>query len=278
MDEKDRTYVELLLRDGRFVTETSFGRLLSHIQSGESFALVSANIGYDASGRMPEANKPCFEAADIKRPQDLNEYNNRAYERLQRTVRSMGYGYVTGRGAYKAKGAERAIFEPSLFVPRMSRGDAEKILRKFCQESVLWGDWDDGIFLLFHDGGKRELARHVSQKTFADGWFEWKRYHPLRIAPAGAPEASPEGIPQESAVLRPKFFWADVVNPYNPENYPSGNSGWLAHLGGRKPDGPPGPASAFSAKYGSERVNEACRMIENGVSPDDAFQWLISNE
>lgn len=101
--------------------ESSWGRIIQHIESDRTFAAMSAYLaGYDEME------------------------NNERHNQLRKDIRDMGYGYIEMDSGYTYDDDTRE-FEKSFFIPNISYKDALHLGRKYEQESILWKD-SEGFF------------------------------------------------------------------------------------------------------------------------------------
>jgi len=95
--------------------ESSISRIFQHIESDNSFGVVSAFRG-DYSTKE----------------------NMERHAKLKEMVRDSGYGFIEMRGGYN--GDEGFVQELSLFIPQVTRKDIIKMGQGFDQHSVIYKD------------------------------------------------------------------------------------------------------------------------------------------
>jgi len=121
--------------DPKFLRESSWSRILQHIESTPTFAIISAYRGED-----PIAN-------------------SQSHTQLKKDVKSLGYGYIDQDSGYSYKNPknndeEEMKEEESLFIPNMSLKDAMALGKKYDQESILWKDNERGFVLMYTTGDR----------------------------------------------------------------------------------------------------------------------------
>jgi len=115
--------------DTKFITESSWSRILQHIEQTPSFAVISAYRGVD------------------QKENDLN------HKKLKADVRKMGYGFIEQDSGYSytdpKSDEEGMVEEESLFIPNISYEDAMALGKKYDQESILFKDNERGFVLVY---------------------------------------------------------------------------------------------------------------------------------
>jgi hypothetical protein len=139
--------IAYVARDWDALTEASLGRIHQHFKkSGQkSFAVVTSW----------RSAKPAHE-------------NTAAFNDLQRTVRSQGYGYNKMHGVGEEEGGVQSK-EPSLFVHGMSLKHAVEHGKKHDQHSIIYsGPETGGRVHLVHlkDDGDKKVGDHTDLGTF----------------------------------------------------------------------------------------------------------------
>lgn len=113
--------------------ESSWGRIIQHIESDKTFAAISAY----ADGMSERTNKE-------------------RHENLRRDIRAMGYGYIEMDAGYtySKPGPYRGltIEEESFFIPEITREEALELGRKYDQESIIFKDKNQFAVLLSDSG------------------------------------------------------------------------------------------------------------------------------
>jgi|SRR6056297_512584 len=110
--------------------EASWSRIIHHIESGTSFAVISAYVK-DYSYKV----------------------NLEKHEELRKDIRKMGYGYIEQKSGYSYKDIEtdRMFEEESFFIPMISKNEALELCNTYEQESILFKD-DAGFYCILSNG------------------------------------------------------------------------------------------------------------------------------
>lgn len=112
--------------------ESSWSRIIHPVESGTSFAVISAYMIELPIGK-----------------------NKERHEELRKDIRIKGYGYIEQNSgySYKKKDTDQTLMsdEESFFIPMMTKKDALQLCNKYEQESILFKD-DSGFFCLLADG------------------------------------------------------------------------------------------------------------------------------
>lgn len=179
------------------VTEASLSRVWQHLESGDSWGIISAwrsDVGGD--------------------PKSRREANNRRTESLENDLRSMDYGYFPLKGRWKETdrdtGEDRWVEEESFFVPQIDERDVMELAKKYDQEAVVFGEpGDDGeIVLLYNDGSRDTLAPNSGEglrpRQIADAYSEVKGHAFAFGEPPGGttPQVSSSTKPLEAFHFR----------------------------------------------------------------------------
>lgn len=119
------------------IDESSISRIYQMIENPKiQFGIVSA-FRKDLEGTVEE----------------VKAENEKRHTTLKNEVRSMDYGFVELRGAYKEKGSSsNDIFEKSLIIGKITRDEIVSLGKKYNQDSVIWHG--DGKFELIDRDGK----------------------------------------------------------------------------------------------------------------------------
>lgn len=115
------------MRDQRQrLSEASLGRMLQHIESGQSWGFISA-------------------ARHEQSPRE----RNRSTQSLASDIRSLGYGFNKVEGGWEEKnmdtGEKVLVTEPSFFIPEITRPELMKLASKYNQEAVVYGEPDPEV-------------------------------------------------------------------------------------------------------------------------------------
>jgi hypothetical protein len=127
---KENTYfIEKELQEKYLLTESSWSRIIQHIEKGDSFAIISAFLK--------------------NRDREVNLVD---HEKLRKQIRTLGYGYIEQYSGYSYKddntGKNTINHEMSFFIPKISFDEAIKLGSDYYQESILFKD-DGGFKLIF---------------------------------------------------------------------------------------------------------------------------------
>ncbi len=131
--------------------ESSWSRIIHHIEAGTSFAVISAY----------EKEYPL-------------EVNFKKHEELRQDIRKMGYGYIEQKSGYsyinKKDNQEGMFDEESFFIPLITKKEALDLGNSYKQESILFKD-DTGFYCLLKNGKidtefKTKRDRKTGQITF----------------------------------------------------------------------------------------------------------------
>jgi len=98
-----------------YINESSFSRILTHIEKTKKFGVVSPF-----------------------RKEKSDKENENDFKELSQIVRKMGYGYIAMRGGYN--GDEGFFAEKSLFIPNIKRDEIIELGTKYDQHSVIHKD------------------------------------------------------------------------------------------------------------------------------------------
>lgn len=122
-----------------FLRESSWSRVLQHIEKTPSFAVISAFRG---------VNTP--------------EENEELHKTLKTDVRALGYGFIEQDSGYSyndpSTGEDGLVQEKSVFIPNISFGDAMNLGKKYGQESILYKDDNVGFALVYTTDGNGHKA------------------------------------------------------------------------------------------------------------------------
>lgn len=120
----------------RHKRESSWGRIIQHIEGSGTFAAISAYRG------------------------ELSQKENRErHNELRRDIRSMGYGYIEMDAGYtyqSQRGKEVQALEESFFIPGIKKEDAPYLGQKYDQESIIWKD-PTQFAVIFSDTGAVDM-------------------------------------------------------------------------------------------------------------------------
>ena len=148
------------------LTEKSLGRLLKHVEPGESFALIT---GY-------------------RREHTLEE-NEKFHNKLLHDIRSAQLGAARTQGTYymtMPDGTKEQIFEQIWFVYKIPKETARKLAKKYGQGAVMWGQKGMGVFNILTDGTKTKVGTKLTLKVLADAYtLKGKRFEALSYIPSG---------------------------------------------------------------------------------------------
>jgi len=132
------------------LNESSWSRIIQHIQNDNSFAVISAYI------------------------KDVTEKEN--YERhseLRNEIRKLGYGFIEQDSGYTYKdddtGESIPVKEKSFFIPKIDYDNAIKLAQQFDQESILYKDTTKGFVLVYSKDftdkdGKKHKTNEIDLK------------------------------------------------------------------------------------------------------------------
>ena len=113
--------------------ESSWGRIIQHIEGERTFAAISAYV---------------FELD--------RETNEQRHEQLRNDIRTMGYGYIEMDAAYtyksKKTGNTKWAYEESFFIPNITKEQALNLGREYDQETILWKDPEQFVELYCDTG------------------------------------------------------------------------------------------------------------------------------
>lgn len=151
--DREITFRDVLAARGSKSTlnEASLGRVYQHFQKAgkQSFAIVTAW----KSGADEEA--PGTNRANMKK--------------LESTLRSQRLGFFDLKGHWREEqpdGSFKDTFEPSFFVPGMTRDQAVKVLRQYNQQAVIYAgpETDGEVALIFDNGSEQKIGKFSPQK------------------------------------------------------------------------------------------------------------------
>jgi len=115
-----------------FFTESSWSRIIQHIEAGHSFAVISAYKW------------------DLSETDNTERHNN-----LRTDIRKLGYGYIEQNSGYSYKdtrtGNLGTVEEESFFIPQITRQEALALAKKYEQESIIYKD-GNGFYVLLSNG------------------------------------------------------------------------------------------------------------------------------
>lgn len=143
------------------LTEASLSRVWQHLESGDSWGIISAWRG-------------AYESLDPAKLQRRRAENNRRSDQLESDLQSMGYGYIPLKGRFKeevdadeldpsdpidpedVEGGGVWVEERSFFVPQIERGDLVELGAKYDQDAVLFGEPgpDGEVVMIDSDSGE----------------------------------------------------------------------------------------------------------------------------
>ena len=136
------------------LTERSMSRLLGQVESGESFALITAfRVGLT-----------------LKENVKLNE-------KLLQDIRSAGLGAARTQGTYdmtRTDGTKQRMYEESFFVYKMPKKTAIKLADKYEQDSVLWGQKGIGVFYVLPNGSATKIGTKLSLNVLIRAYSQIK--------------------------------------------------------------------------------------------------------
>lgn len=116
------------------VNESSYSRILQHIQNNDTFAVVSAFRGSNS-----------------------DDENMKLHKQLKGDVRAKGYGFIEQKSGYSysepGTGEEGTVDEMSLFIPKISEKEALTLGRKYDQETIIFKDNKKFVLINCSTGG-----------------------------------------------------------------------------------------------------------------------------
>jgi len=116
------------------VTESSYSRILQHIENNDTFAVISAFRGGNSG-----------------------DENMKLHKQLKGDVRAKGYGFIEQKSGYSysepGTGEEGTVDEMSLFIPKISEKEALVLGRKYDQESIIFKDNKKFVLINCSTGG-----------------------------------------------------------------------------------------------------------------------------
>jgi len=122
----------------KVITETSYSRILQHINNTDTFAVISAFRGSNS---------------------DRDNYD--LHKQLMADVRSKGYGFIEQKSGYTyqepGSAEEGTVDEMSLFIPKITEAEAMELGNKYGQESILFKD-DTKFVLLNCKSGQADMT------------------------------------------------------------------------------------------------------------------------
>lgn len=113
----------------RYKLESSWGRIIQHVESSSTFAVISAYIAEFSEG------------SNIER-----------HNQLRKDIRSMGYGYIEMDSGYTYQDTGVTMEEMSFFIPEITRRQALELGRKYDQESIIFKDAKQFAILMSDTG------------------------------------------------------------------------------------------------------------------------------
>lgn len=237
---KVRGFDELLRAEGRVVTAFSLSRLLHHIKSGKPFAILTAWKSVDAEG--------------FQVPPEVNKAN---MANLVKDLRSLGLGFVPLSGAGQEEGGA-VSYEPSFFVPGISKEDAIRLGDKYNQYAVLWGKEGDSVSLILNDGSEILLEDRpvFDRNKIEQYWSEWRgrafSFLPKKEKSKDDDQGSGGPTKKESSQI---FILPDNLM-----------SSWASYLKLR---------DELCKRYGESKVSKALEEINKGRDPKDVVREIL---
>ena len=130
-------------------TESSFSRIIQHIENGVSFAVISAY----RSEFKPEENK-------------------QRHLQLGKDIQKMGYGFIMQDSGYQYQDGTVAN-EQSYFVPTITYKEAIDLGNRYDQESILYKDDQKGFILVYSTNfiDSEGVPHHINDIAMT---FKWK--------------------------------------------------------------------------------------------------------
>ena len=148
----------LIETEGFVVTAFSLSRLLTHMKSGEPWAILTAWRKQDR-----------FTKEDV-----VPEVNNVNMGAMRNNIATLGLGYVDMRGAGQESGG--VSYEPCYFVIGITEDQARSLGDRYQQDCVLWGQEGVKVSLLFYKDGEQVMEDKpiFNEANVQLYWTTWK--------------------------------------------------------------------------------------------------------
>jgi hypothetical protein len=130
------------------LSESSWSRIIQHIESDATFAVISAFTSANEDGKV------------TSKEENINNHSN-----LKKDVRALGYGYIEQDSGYtyetkekeeNGEGERTLVREKSLFIPEINFEKAIALGLKYKQESILFKDGKKFALIYCRDGIDRD--------------------------------------------------------------------------------------------------------------------------
>ena len=121
--------------------ESSWGRIIQHIEGNTTFAAISSYVGGFSE-----------------------KENEKRHENLRRDIREMGYGYIEMDSGYTYQSTQVTAIEQAFFIPTISREEALQLGRKYDQESIIFKD-PNQFAVLLSDSGAVDMEFQMQRGT-----------------------------------------------------------------------------------------------------------------
>lgn len=132
------TVIKQPIKESKFIKESSLSRIIQHIESDRTFAVISAYRGYnDINGwqldypELIELSLKSKKELDIK----IRLLDEEAHEKLSTELRKI-YNF----GAIEQGSGYAKVDEKSFFIPNINYNDAFEFGNKYKQQSIIWKD------------------------------------------------------------------------------------------------------------------------------------------
>lgn len=175
--------------DPALVTAASIARIFQHFDQ----AALDTGILIVSADRGDRAMQPDG-TVDGRENEKLNKVMR---QKLKALIKPLG-GYIETKGGYKETGGG-IVYEHSFVIPNVSLDRARALARQlgkgaelngaspaaklrheaslhgdFRQDSVLWGNARQGVFLFEHDGGAIALGKRFNANNVQNFFTEWR--------------------------------------------------------------------------------------------------------
>ncbi len=178
-------YLDVIIREGTCMTESSLNRIFDHIsrRTDEPFALITVFVSKHVAARELGYLDDDDPNPGALPDQEWRAFNNKQQSKLVGAVMK-DYSFIELEGWYEYKdektGEKKKAAEETLFVIGIPPEEAYRLGYKFLQESVLIGD-ETGIYLYYcrgdsdhKPGTKERIGQKISTRTFEFGYSAWR--------------------------------------------------------------------------------------------------------
>jgi hypothetical protein len=131
------------INKNKLIKESSLSRIWQHINSDQSFAVISAY-------RDKEFFKEKYHKQNLS-DQEVLQYNLKRHNDLGHYLVTNKYGYIKQKSGYTHEDGT-TVEEQSYFIPLIEKNEALQLGKMFDQESILWKD--STIFCLIYTNYK----------------------------------------------------------------------------------------------------------------------------